>query len=130
MRNKLIILISLLILGLPAGRILLTSSFFEPHDLHHLADIYQMYRSLESGQFPPRWGPDFSFTYGYPLFNFYYLLLLIIFSTIVIIFSLILVKIYSGFYSNLALEIFLFIIMIFLKNSINIFFVKLINKIG
>jgi|SRR3989344_819966 len=59
-----------------------------------------------------------------------YLLLLIIFSTIVIIFSLILVKIYLGFYSNLTSEIFLFIIMIFLKNSINIFFVKLINKIG
>jgi uncharacterized membrane protein len=41
-------------------------------DLHHIADIYQMYRAIFSGQIPPRWGPDFLYAFGYPLFNFYY----------------------------------------------------------
>lgn len=51
---------------------LLRSGFYEPQDLHHLADIYEMTRALSSGQLPPRWGPDFLYGYGYPLFNFYY----------------------------------------------------------
>ena len=67
-------LILLLILSLPALRMLLTTGFYEPHDLHHLADIYQMYRALGMGQIPPRWAPDFLFNFGYPLFNFYYVL--------------------------------------------------------
>src|SRR3989344_4618282 len=58
---------------LPASFFLLKAGFYEPHDLHHFADIYQMYRAIASGQFPPRIGPDFIFGYGYPLFNFYYL---------------------------------------------------------
>jgi len=63
----------LAILSLPAVWQLIIPGHFQPHDLHHLADIYEMSRSF-SGQFPPRWAPDFSFGYGYPLFNFYYLL--------------------------------------------------------
>jgi hypothetical protein len=53
---------------------LLIPGFYEPHDLHHFADIYEMARAISSGQFPPRLGPDFSFNYGYPLFNFYYVM--------------------------------------------------------
>lgn len=71
--TKKIILVSLLLL-VPSVYYLLTPGFYEPHDLHHFADIYEMYRALASGQLPPRLGPDFSWEYGYPLFNFYYVL--------------------------------------------------------
>lgn len=68
-----IIFISLLLL-IPGVYCLIRPGFYEPHDLHHFADIYQMFRAFASGQFPPRLGPDFSWEYGYPLFNFYYVL--------------------------------------------------------
>lgn len=68
------ILIFLLLVSIPSFFILVKRGFYEPHDLHHIADIYQMFRAIESGQIPPRLGPDFSFGYGYPLFNYYYLL--------------------------------------------------------
>lgn len=74
MRKKLLIPIVLLVLTIPSIISLLRPSFYEPHDLHHFADIYQMYRAFVSGQFPPRLGPDFAFGFGYPLFNFYYVL--------------------------------------------------------
>lgn len=64
----------LLALSLPAVFWLCAPGFYEPHDLHHFADIYQMVRAFQSGQIPPRLGPDFTFGYGYPLFNFYYVL--------------------------------------------------------
>jgi len=72
MVQRLIFFVFLIFL-LPAVFPLVTLGFYEPHDLHHLADIYEMYRAIESGQIPPRWGPDFMFGSGYPLFNFYYL---------------------------------------------------------
>jgi len=62
----------LLLFCIPASFLLLTPGFYEPQDLHHMADIYQMVRAFASGQLPPRLGPDFMFGYGYPLFNFYY----------------------------------------------------------
>ncbi|KKR00343.1 MAG: hypothetical protein UT24_C0013G0009 [Candidatus Woesebacteria bacterium GW2011_GWB1_39_12] len=64
----------LVFLSLPSMVYLLIPGFYEPHDLHHFADIYEMYRAFSSGQIPPRLGPDFIFGYGYPLFNFYYVL--------------------------------------------------------
>lgn len=67
--KKLLLLIAIII---PAAFLLLTPGFYEPQDLHHLADIYQMIRAIGSGQLPPRLGPDYIFGYGYPLFNFYY----------------------------------------------------------
>lgn len=62
----------LLLVCIPASFLLLTPGFYEPQDLHHVADIYQMVRAIGSGQLPPRLGPDFMFGHGYPLFNFYY----------------------------------------------------------
>ena len=61
-------------LAIPASIPLLSPGMFEPHDLHHFADIWQMFRSFQTGQLPPRLGPDFTWGFGYPLFNFYYLL--------------------------------------------------------
>ncbi len=66
--------ISIFLLSIPAIYFLILPGFYESSDLHHLADIYEMFRATSSGQIPPRWGPDFSFGYGYPLFNFYYVL--------------------------------------------------------
>lgn len=66
--------LAFIVIIVPAAFFLITPGFYEPHDLHHVADIYQMARAIQSGQFPPRLGPDFTFGYGYPLFNFYYVL--------------------------------------------------------
>lgn len=74
MKKGYFILGLLFLLSIPAIFSLLRPGFYEPHDLHHIADIYQMVRAIETGQIPPRLGPDFTFGYGYPLFNFYYLL--------------------------------------------------------
>lgn len=68
------IAIILLIFSIPAALKLIGLGFYEPHDLHHFADIYQMFRAFSSGQIPPRWGPDYLYNFGYPLFNFYYVL--------------------------------------------------------
>jgi len=64
----------LVLFSVPAAYQLLGKGFYEPSDLHHIADIYQMFRAFVSGQIPGRLGPDFTFGWGYPLFNFYYVL--------------------------------------------------------
>ncbi len=51
---------------------LLQPGFYSFHDEPQIANLYQMTRAFSSGQIPPRWAPDMSFNYGYPLFNFYY----------------------------------------------------------
>src|SRR3989338_7878375 len=68
------IFVLLIILSTPALLPLLLPGGYEPHDFHHIADIYEMSRAFGSGQFPPRIGPDFMFGFGYPLFNYYYVL--------------------------------------------------------
>ncbi len=72
--RKEIVIITLLIVSLGSVYYLLLPGFYEPQDLHHIADIYQMHQAFVSGQFPPRWGPDYLYGLGYPLFNFYYLM--------------------------------------------------------
>ncbi|MCD6225624.1 hypothetical protein J7J95_00880 [bacterium] len=57
---------------IPASIPLLRPGFYHFSDEPHIANLYQMVRALESGQIPPRWAPDMSYGYGYPLFNFYY----------------------------------------------------------
>ena len=64
---SLIFLASLIII-----RPLFYPGFYPFHDEPQIANLYQMVRALSSGQIPPRWAPDVSFNYGYPLFNFYY----------------------------------------------------------
>lgn len=71
MKEKLITLL-ILILCIPAVLPLLRGDFFHFSDEPHTANLYQMIRGFESGQLPPRWAPDMSYNYGYPLFNFYY----------------------------------------------------------
>lgn len=75
MRNKLIPILILLLLGsIPAVYQLLKPGFYEPQDLHHIADIFEMFQGFVSGQIPPRLGPDYLWGMGYPLFNLYYVL--------------------------------------------------------
>lgn len=64
--------IVILIISVGAILPLLRSDFYHFSDEPHIANLYQMIRGFQSGQFPPRWAPDMSFGYGYPLFNFYY----------------------------------------------------------
>jgi hypothetical protein len=65
-------LIIILVACIPASIPLLRSGFFHFSDESHIANLYEMIRTISSGQLPPRMSPDFSWGYGYPLFNFYY----------------------------------------------------------
>src|SRR3989344_1434999 len=51
---------------------ILKPGFFSIHDETHIVDVYEMFRSLSLGGFPPRFAPDFNFGLGHPYFNFYY----------------------------------------------------------
>src|SRR3989338_11381472 len=98
--------ILLLVFSVPAIYYLIKPGFYEPHDLHHLADIYQMSRAIASGQIPPRLGPDFTFGYGYPLFNFYYLLPFYLGAFIYALFGSLTASFESVFVLSLILSVF------------------------
>ena len=49
---------------------LFVPGYFGASDDVHIAWLYQMDYVLKIGQFPPRYVPDLSFGFGYPLFNF------------------------------------------------------------
>ena len=70
--KKLIILTILFIVCLPAIILVFGPGFYSLHDDLHVIWLDQMDRAIKNGQFPPRWVPDLSFAYGYPLFNFVY----------------------------------------------------------
>jgi len=69
--QKLIPLI-IVIICIPAAWHLLYPGYFSVHDDMHPAWILEMYRAIQSGQFPPRYAPDLSYGFGYPLFHFIY----------------------------------------------------------
>lgn len=62
----------IILFSVAASLPLLRGDFYHFSDEPHIANLYQMIRGFQSGQVPPRWAPDMSFGYGYPLFNFYY----------------------------------------------------------
>lgn len=62
----------ILLFVIPAVLPILRLDFYHFSDEPHIANLYQMIRAFESGQFPPRLAPDMSYGYSYPLFNFYY----------------------------------------------------------
>ena len=98
--------ILLLVFSVPALYYLITPGFYEPHDLHHLADIYQMARAITSSQFPPRLGPDFTFGFSYPLFNFYYVLPFYIGSLFYFLFGSLTASLKSVFLLSCLLSVF------------------------
>ncbi len=46
--------------------------FFTFHDETQIVNMYEFFKTLDLGQFPPRWGLDFHFNYGSPFLQFYY----------------------------------------------------------
>lgn len=67
-------LVLIVVLSLIQTRFLFQPGFYTFSDELHIANLHQMVQALEGGQIPPRWAPNVSFNFGYPLFNFYYLL--------------------------------------------------------
>lgn len=62
----------ILVLSIPAIRYLFVYGFFGVSDDLHIAWLYEMDRAIKMLQFPPRYVPDLSYGFGYPLFNFVY----------------------------------------------------------
>lgn len=62
----------LLLLSVPAVRYLFVNGFFGVSDDLHIGWLYEMDRAIKMFQFPPRFVPDLSFGFGYPLFSFVY----------------------------------------------------------
>lgn len=60
----------ILFLSIPAVWALFVPGFFGASDDLHIAWLQQMNAAFGAGQFPPRFVPDLSFGFGYPLFNF------------------------------------------------------------
>src|SRR3990167_1518918 len=60
----------IIILSIPAVWALLVPGFYGASDDIHIAWLQQMDKVLKMGQIPPRFVPDLSFGFGYPLFNF------------------------------------------------------------
>ncbi len=54
------------------GPLLTPAYFFEAHDAKHsIFFLVEFDQTFRDGYLWPRWSPDFSFGYGYPLFNLY-----------------------------------------------------------
>lgn len=60
----------IVVLTMPSVWALLVPGFYGASDDLHIAWLYEMNRAFLSGQIPPRFVPDLSFGFGYPLFNF------------------------------------------------------------
>lgn len=58
------------ILTIPSIVALFVPGFYGASDDMHMAWLFEMDRVIKMGQFPPRFVPDLSFGFGYPLFNF------------------------------------------------------------
>jgi hypothetical protein len=71
-KSKFLIPLLLVLIALPTVLGMIGSGFYSLHDDMHPAWLYEMDQGIRSGQLPPRWAPDLSFNYGYPLFNFVY----------------------------------------------------------
>ena len=59
-----------LVLSIPAVWALFVHGYYGASDDLHIGWLFEMDRTLKLGQFPPRFVPDLSFGFGYPLFNF------------------------------------------------------------
>lgn len=61
---------AILIISIPAVWALFVPGFYGASDDIHIAWLYELHKTLMMGQVPPRFVPDLSFGFGYPLFNF------------------------------------------------------------
>jgi hypothetical protein len=67
--DKKVLFIAILF-SIPAVMALLVKGYYGASDDLHIAWLYEMHQTLRTGQFPPRFVPDLSYGFGYPLFNF------------------------------------------------------------
>lgn len=64
-------LVLVVFLGVLAGRVLLTSGYFNMHDDLQMMRQLEMEKCWQDFQIPCRWVPDMGYGYGFPLFNYY-----------------------------------------------------------
>ncbi len=62
----------ILILSIPAVRYLFVNGYFGVSDDLHIGWLFEMDRAIRMFQIPPRYIPDLSYGFGYPLFSFVY----------------------------------------------------------
>ncbi|MEK7168651.1 MAG: glycosyltransferase family 39 protein [Patescibacteria group bacterium] len=62
----------IIILSIPAVRYLFVNGYFGVSDDLHIGWLFEIDRIVKMLQFPPRYVPDLSFGFGYPLFTFVY----------------------------------------------------------
>lgn len=62
--------IVIVLLSIPAFKALAVPGFYGASDDIHIAWLFELDKTIKLGQFPPRFVPDLSFGFGYPLFNF------------------------------------------------------------
>ncbi len=110
--HRIISPIVLAVITIPVILPLLNKGFFHFSDEVHIAHFYQMYKSFLSSQVPPRMAPDMSYGFGYPLFNYYYVLpyyigvlLYFIFGSFIFSYKFILIS--ATFLSGLFMYLFL-----------------------
>lgn len=64
--------ILIILFSLPAAWALSVPGFYGASDDMHIARLFEMDQLIKISQIPPRFVPDLSFGFGYPLFNFVY----------------------------------------------------------
>ncbi len=62
--------ILIILLSIPATWVLFVPGYYGASDDIHIAWLFELHKTLMMGQIPPRYVPDLSFGFGYPLFNF------------------------------------------------------------
>jgi uncharacterized membrane protein len=65
------LILTLLIIFLPAWVLLIQPGYFPIHDDLQLMRQLQLEKCFQDHQIPCRWVPDMGYGFGYPLFNFY-----------------------------------------------------------
>lgn len=72
MKTKLIFIVILLILVFPTFSFFLGDKMYTFHDETQIVNLYHYFKSIDLGQFPPRWAVDMHFRYGSPFLSFNY----------------------------------------------------------
>lgn len=70
MKKTLVLIITILILSIPAFSLMLRPGIYAMHDFH-VFRLQQFDKCIQNFTFPCRWAPDSGKGYGEPLFNFY-----------------------------------------------------------
>jgi hypothetical protein len=69
--KKVGIIIALIFVPALAILPLLSSGYFNMHDIQHPVRLFLLNKGISQGYLYPRWVDDLGFGFGYPLFNFY-----------------------------------------------------------